>query len=175
MPLDRQPVLEGPALRRRPVRADDFDALYAVARDPLLWEQHPAPDRWRPEVFRRFFDDALASGGALLMLTRDGEVIGMSRFQPLDDPRRVEIGWTFLARAHWGGAANGELKRLMLDHAFRAVDVVVFRVGVDNRRSRRAVEKLGAVEVGVAPDPATGDHVIYELRRDGGAEAPTAP
>jgi RimJ/RimL family protein N-acetyltransferase len=165
--LDRQPTLDGPTLRARPLRVGDQESLYAVARDPLLWEQHPDPDRWRPEVFARFFADAVASGGALVVLSRDGEVIGSSRFDRLDPQgRRVEIGWTFLARSHWGGAANGELKGLMLDHAFEAVDVVVFRVGVDNHRSRRAVEKLGAVHVAIEPDPAAGDHAVYELRRE---------
>jgi len=177
--LDRQPTLEGPTLRVRPLRADDLEPLYAVARDPLLWAQHPRSDRWQRAVFERFFADALGCGGALTVETRQGEVIGSSRFDRLDPERRsVEIGWTFLARAHWGGAANGELKRLMLDHAFERVDVVVFRVGIDNRRSRRAVEKLGAVHVATEPDPA-GDHAVYALtaarraaRRAGPASAP---
>jgi N-acetyltransferase len=166
--LDRQPLLEGTTLRLRPLRPDDLAPLYAVARDPRIWEQHPASDRWRRDVFERFFADALASGGALLVETRDGETIGSSRYAAVDgDDRMVEIGWTFLARSHWGGATNGELKRLMLDHAFAAVEVVVFRVGVDNRRSRRAVEKLGALLVRTEPDPALGDHAVYELRRTG--------
>jgi RimJ/RimL family protein N-acetyltransferase len=164
--LDRQPTLDGPTLRVRPLRAEDFEPLYAVARDPMIWEQHPEPNRWRRNVFARFFADGLASGGALVVLNRDGEVIGTSRFDRLDAERRtVEIGWTFLARSLWGGATNRELKGLMLDHALEAVDIVVFRVGVDNRRSRRAVEKLGAVHVATEPGPPFGDHAIYELRR----------
>ncbi|HEU4656092.1 MAG TPA: GNAT family N-acetyltransferase [Capillimicrobium sp.] len=167
MTLDRQPTLEGPTLRVRPLRPEDLEPLYAVARDPLIWEQHPAHDRWRREVFERLFAESLASGGALVVLTRDGETIGSSRYDGLDAERsRVEIGWTFLARSHWGGPANRELKRLMLDHAFGCVDVVVFRVGAGNRRSRRAVEKLGAVEVATEPDARLGEHIVYELRRD---------
>jgi RimJ/RimL family protein N-acetyltransferase len=164
--LDRQPTLAGPTVRVRPLRAEDFEPLYAVARDPLIWEQHPDPNRWRRNVFAQLFADGLASCGALVVLSRDGEVIGSSRFDRFDPERRkVEIGWTFLARSLWGGATNRELKGLMLDHAFEAVDIVVFRVGVDNRRSRRAVEKLGAVHVAIEPDPRFGDHAIYELRR----------
>ena len=86
---------------------EDFDGLYAVAADPLLWEQHPDRDRYRSESFRRFFDDALASGGALTVIDNDGVVIGSSRFHGFDVRRsEVQIGWTFLARSHWGGAAK---------------------------------------------------------------------
>lgn len=166
VPLDRQPTLEGPTLRARPMREADRDALYAVASDPLLWEQHPAHDRWQRPVFDELFDDGLASGGALVVETLDGEVVGSSRYDRLHPGgRHVEIGWTFLARSRWGGQANGELKRLMLEHAFASVGIVVFRVGEANRRSRRAVEKLGAVEVGLEADPIA-DHVVYELARD---------
>jgi N-acetyltransferase len=166
MALDRQPTLEGPTLLLRPLRPDDRDALFAAASDRLIWEQHPDPSRWTPEGFGRYFDDGLASGGALLVRTRDGEVIGSSRYDRLDPGgRSVEIGWTFLARGYWGGETNRELKQLMLDHAFASVEVVQLRVGVDNRRSRRAVEKLGAALVDIEPDEVMGDHAVYELGR----------
>jgi RimJ/RimL family protein N-acetyltransferase len=161
--LDRQPTLAGPTLRLRPLIEGDRDALAAAASDPLIWEQHPDPERWRPEGFARFFEDALASGGALVVLDRDGAVVGTSRYEPVDE-RRVEIGWTFLVRRCWGGPANRELKRLMLDHAFDAVDAVEFRVGADNRRSRRAVEKLGA-RLDREIDTPLGPHVVYALAR----------
>jgi RimJ/RimL family protein N-acetyltransferase len=167
VPLDRQPTLSGPTLQVRPLRAADHDALFAVARDARLWAQHPAHDRWKPDVFAALFAESLASGGALLVTTDDGEVIGSSRYDRLDPAgRSVEIGWTFIARSHWGGATNRELKELMLAHAFAEVDTVVFRVGVDNRRSRRAVEKLGARLVGTEPDPRGFDHAVYELARE---------
>jgi len=60
----------------------------------------------------------------------------------------VEIGWTFLARPYWGGSYNTDLKRVMLGHAFQSVDTVVFLISPRNLRSRRAVEKLGAIESG---------------------------
>lgn len=149
--LDRQPVLEGEHLCLRPLRAEDWDALFAVASDPLIWEQHPAHDRWREPVFRAFFADALANKGALVALdTATGAVIGSSRFQGLDeaDGGSVEIGWTFLARSHWGGTYNREMKRLMLAHALApepfGVAEVRFLVGEGNTRSRRALENIGA-------------------------------
>ncbi len=165
MPFDFQPVLKGKLLELRPLRADDFDDLFAVAADPLIWEQHPAQDRYQKDDFRVFFREALESGGALVAIdTKDGRVIGSSRFHGYDgDKSEVEIGWTFLARSHWGGRYNGEMKQLMLQHAFRFVDRVVFLVGLHNRRSQRAVEKLGGVRVGSRPDASGHDSIVYEI------------
>jgi N-acetyltransferase len=145
--LDRQPVLEGERLTLRPLRAADWVALFAVASDPLIWAQHPAHDRWQEPVFRAFFDDALANQGALVAIDRTtGAVIGSSRFQGLDAENggSVEIGWTFLARSHWGGTTNHEMKRLMLAHALASVAECRFLVGESNTRSRRALERIGA-------------------------------
>jgi RimJ/RimL family protein N-acetyltransferase len=163
--FELQPVLKGELLELRPLRADDFDALYAVARDPLLWEQHPDSDRWREPVFRAFFRDALDSAGALVALDiRDGRIIGSSRYHGWDPDRgEVEIGWTFLARSHWGGRYNGEMKRLMLEHAFRFVDRVIFLIGPENLRSRRAVEKIGAVYAGRRRNSTGRESVRYEI------------
>ena len=147
MTADWQPTLRGSLVAARPLRADDFDALYAVGRDPLIWEQHPARNRHEEPVFREFFAESLASGGALLVSDAQTQhVIGSSRyFGYREAARDVEIGWTFLARSHWGGRHNRELKDLMLRHAFRYVNSVLFYVGEKNFRSQRALEKIGAV------------------------------
>jgi RimJ/RimL family protein N-acetyltransferase len=165
VPFDLQPVLAGDLLELRPLRAEDFAALAAVASDPAIWEQHPVPDRYQEDVFRVFFDEQLASGGALVVLDAEtDEVIGMSRFHGYDAGRsEVEIGWTFLARSRWGGVYNGELKRLMLSHAFRFVQHVVFLVDPANRRSQRAVEKIGAVRTGSRPDGAGRESIAYQI------------
>src|ERR1041384_7060185 len=128
MPFELQPILLSEILEVRPLRADDFEMLYEVASDPLIWEQHPDSDRYKLDVFRKFFDEAVRSGGALVVIDRENDrVIGSSRFHGYDFVRsEIEIGWTFLARSHWGGAYNRELKRLMLDHAFKFVDNVIF-------------------------------------------------
>lgn len=177
--MDRQPVLEGERLLLRPLRADDWDALFAVAQDREIWAIHPAHDRWQEPVFREFLADALAQGGAVAVIDRaTGAIIGSSRWQEYDpaDGGEVEIGWTFLAREYWGGSYNRELKRLMLAHALRFVERVVFNVGADNLRSRRAMEKIGgrltgrdhvAVRAGVAVR-----HVVYEIDRQGFANGP---
>ncbi len=171
--MDRQPVLTGERLLLRPLRAEDWDALYAVASDPLIWELHPAHDRWQEPVFRSFFANALAHGGAVAVIDRaSGAMIGSSRWQGHDpaDGGSVEIGWTFLARSHWGGPINCELKRLMLAHALQSVARVDFRVGAANLRSRRAMEKIGGhLSDRVDQVEMAGvivEHVIYEITRE---------
>jgi len=168
VPFDLQPVLTGDILELRPLCEEDFHTLYAVASDPLIWEQHPEPDRCTEPVFTKFFRGAMDSGGAFVALDRnDGRVIGSSRFAGYDEANsEIEIGWTFLARSHWGGAYNREMKRLMLTHAFRFVRRVVFRVGPHNRRSRRALEKIGASYIGLETDPRGGQSALFEITRD---------
>ena len=155
-----QPTLRGGVVHLAPMVAGDHDALFAVARDPLIWEQHPSWDRYKPEVFRKLFDDGLASGGALTVReAAGGEVIGSTRFYDLrPQERSVAIGYTFLARRCWGGSFNHEMKRLLLDHAFGFVDRVWFHIGSKNIRSRTAIDRIGArFSHEVAADPAFGD------------------
>ncbi|MBV8085918.1 MAG: GNAT family N-acetyltransferase [Chloroflexi bacterium] len=165
---DLQPTLIGKLVHLRPLRQSDWNALFAVASDPLVWEQHPRPDRCTEPVFREFFDQALESGGALLATdAATGEVVGSSRFRHDQERGEIEIGWTFLARSHWGGRYNAEMKRLMLRHAFQFVDCVVFYIGGRNVRSQKAVEKLGASRAGFGRDDGSGSpSVRYELTRE---------
>jgi RimJ/RimL family protein N-acetyltransferase len=165
MPFDRQPFLNGDLIELRPLRAEDFDDLFAVASDPLVWEQHPNSDRYQKDVFTVFFREALESGGALIAIDRkDGRVIGSSRFHGYDEAKsEIEIGWTFLARSHWGGVYNGEMKRLMLGHAFHFVNSVYFLIGPRNYRSQRAVEKIGAVRDGSKLDGNGQERFLYRI------------
>jgi RimJ/RimL family protein N-acetyltransferase len=183
--FEYQPVLSGELVELRPLRSDDFRDLYAVAADPLLWEQHQK-NRHEEAVFEGFFRDAMASGGALVAIdVRTRQVIGTSRFHgykarlhdgegsedggrgqvversELGERSEVEIGWTFLARSHWGGTYNAEMKRLMLQHAFGFVDCVLFVIGPQNLRSQRAVEKLGGIRAGSRLDPSGEDNHVY--------------
>jgi len=164
--FDLQPILIGESLMLRPLRRDDFAALFAVASDPLIWAQHPVRDRYTEPVFTSFFGEAIASGGALVAIDRvDDRVIGTSRFNTFDPVRsEVEIGWTFLARSHWGGVHNGEMKALMITHAFRFVASVLFVVGPDNLRSQRAVEKIGGVRDGRRRDDTGLDSLVFRIR-----------
>jgi RimJ/RimL family protein N-acetyltransferase len=165
MPFDLQPTLQGELLALRPLREDDFDALFAVASDPLIWKVHPASDRYQEDVFREFFHGAMESGGAFVILdAKDGSVIGSSRYYGYDEAEgEIEIGWTFLARKYWGGVYNRELKRLMLRHAFQFVPSVIFLVGPQNWRSRRAMEKIGGKRIGTRVDDTGRESVVFQI------------
>jgi len=163
--FDRQPLLKGDLVELGPLHAEHYADLYAVAADPLIWEQHPDRKRHEQESFKLFFGEALASGGALIAIDAGTQVvIGSSRFHGYDEQRsEVEIGWTFLARSHWGGVYNAQMKHLMLQHAFRFVNSVVLLVGPDNLRSQRAVEKIGGVRSGSRPDADGTDSYVYRI------------
>jgi len=147
--FDSQPTLKGHKLMLRPLVAEDYTNLYRVAADPLIWQGHPATDRYQPDQFQLFFDEALNSKGALVAVDVESiDIIGSSRFFPYpNDTSQIEIGWSFLARSHWGGAANGEMKWLMINHAYQVFDRVYFRVGSSNLRSQKAILKVGAKEI----------------------------
>jgi RimJ/RimL family protein N-acetyltransferase len=177
MAFELQPSIEDETLRLAPLRADDFELLYAAASDPLIWEQHPNKERYRRDVFAGYFKGAIESGGAFKVIDKgSGTVIGSSRYYDLDEAQRVvAIGYTFIARSHWGGRVNRALKTLMLDHAFRFVDRVIFHVGAGNLRSRKAMEKLGGVLTGEVTMSYQGEaphrNVVYEIDRAAWAAA----
>ena len=162
MSFDGQPTLNGTLVELRALRPEDHGGLYAVAADRLIWAQHPDKNRHEQAGFGEFFAEALASGGALLVTdVETRQVIGSSRFHGHSEERsEVEIGWTFLARSHWGGRYNGELKQLMLRHAFRFVNSVVFIIDPENIRSQRAVEKIGGVP---EPEPDVEGRRVYRM------------
>jgi RimJ/RimL family protein N-acetyltransferase len=172
--FELQPHLVGELLKLRPLKPEDWESLFAVAADPLIWEQHPARDRYQEAVFREFFREALESGGAFVVIDRQTlKTIGSSRYFGFEPAKsEIEIGWTFLARSHWGGKYNGELKRLMLDHAFRFVETVVFLVGPTNFRSQKALQKIGGVMIERRNKTIQGkpvEQVVYQIKKAGTA------
>lgn len=165
MSFDLQPHLRGDLLELRPLAEDDFPALFKVASDPLIWQQHPASDRYKKDVFRIFFDEAIRSGGALIAMdAENGDVIGSSRYHgDCAETRTIEIGWTFLSRTCWGGKYNREMKKLMLEHAYQFVDSVLLIIGDTNTRSQKAAEKIGATKIGTRADETMGTSFVYEI------------
>jgi len=176
---DFQPTLVGPTITVRPISSNDWAELFAAGSDPKIWEVHPVPNRYTEPEFKKFFDGAIASGTGFVFVDRtSGAVIGSSRYYGYKpEISEIEIGWTFLARSHWGGSANREVKRLMLDHAFTFVDTVVFWVGKENWRSQGAMKKIGGIERdGTFTRPISGTHpyVIFDItkgRYDNGGRA----
>lgn len=145
-----QPSLEHELVKLKPLLPNDFDALYQVAADPLIWEQHPNKNRYQKEVFQTFFKGAIDSNGAFLIYdAQTGDPIGTSRFYDLDiENKSILIGYTFLSRSYWGKAYNKAVKKLMLEYAFTFVEKVIFHIGSNNIRSQKAIEKLGAIKIG---------------------------
>ena len=168
--FDRQLILEDDLIKLIPLKEDDFEALYKVASDPLVWEQHPNKDRYRREVFENFFQGALDSKGAYLLTDKqNGVIIGSSRFYDTDEPDSIAIGYTFIGRDYWGGRYNQAVKKLMIDHALAHFNAVIFHIGSQNIRSQKAIERLGARKIGEQEvayygEPAKPNY-IYEISR----------
>ena len=165
--MDLQPTLTGATVILRPIEPEDLEPMFLAASDPLIWEQHPASDRYQRDVFERFFQDALEWGSSFAILDKQsGEIIGSSRFRVMEDhPEALEIGWTFLTRTYWGGKTNPEVKQMMIEHAFKAYGKVIFTIGANNWRSRRAVEKIGGQFEPEWFPPEVTDKVVYSISR----------
>lgn len=144
--FNAQPKLASELLALRPLKADDLEALFAAAGHPEVWAGHPVKDRYKRDVFEKYFDFLLATGSTLVVIDRASDkIIGCSRYYPApDQPESMSIGFTFLNHGYWGGGVNFELKRLMLDHAFETFPEVWFHIGPDNIRSQKATSRLGA-------------------------------
>jgi RimJ/RimL family protein N-acetyltransferase len=172
MEFDLQPILKGALAKLRPLVVEDFEELYTAASDPLLWEQHPEPLRYRREVFQKFFDGAIESQGAFAVINiASGRMIGSSRYYDYrPDLREVKIGYTFVSREFWGAGYNPEMKKLMLDHAFPHVERVLFEIGETNIRSQTAIRRIGAQLVGKADLPGLDGTMrkmlVFEIRRE---------
>ncbi len=147
--MNLQSKLEDELVIIEPLDENDYEALYEVAKDPLIWEQHPCSDRYKKEVFTKFFSESIDSKGAFKIIEKStGELIGSSRFKVIGDSENaIEIGWTFLSRDKWGGKYNKAVKKLMIDFALQHVDHVIFYVGIENVRSQKALKKLGGIVI----------------------------
>ena len=179
--MNLQPTLMGENVLIRPIRAEDWGEMFAVASDPEVWALHPVRDRYTAPAFRVFFDGALACGGGLTFVHRaDGKIMGSSRYYNSAPERgEIEIGYTFLGRAYWGGAYNREIKRLMLAHILPHVETVVFWVGEKNWRSQRAMEKIGGVRRDGVFTRMNGNvesrNVVFEISRRDFSELGATP
>ena len=150
MSFDLQPTMENELIKIIPLKRDDFEKLYAVAADPLIWDQHPNKDRYKRVVFENFFKGAIESNGAFIVYDKKtGDVVGSSRYyEQNDEDNSVSVGYTFIGREFWGKGHNAALKELMLNHAFEFFEKVILHIGATNFRSQKATEKLGAQKVG---------------------------
>ena len=172
MTLNWQPQhLQNELIALFPLKEEDFEDLYTVASDPLVWEQHPNKWRYQREVFQNFFEGALLSLGAFLIRDKaTNEIVGCSRFYDYDAATSsILIGYTFVGRSYWGKGFNRELKQLMLAYIFQYVDTVFFHIGAQNLRSQKAIEKIGALKVDEIEVAYYGEpekiNFVYEIQR----------
>lgn len=149
MSLNIQPTLENQRVLLLPLQEADFAAVYAAASDPKVWEQHPNKDRWKPEVFRTFFEGAMQSHGAFKIIDKaTQEVAGSTRFYEHDEQQdSICIGYTFYATRYWGKGLNYQVKEMMLAYIFPFVSQVFFHIGAENVRSQMAIGRLGAEKI----------------------------
>lgn len=162
------PSLEGMHVRLDPLSREHVPALAAIGLDPELWRWTVSQVR-TAEDMARYVDAALAEqtqGRSVPFATVErssGRVVGSTRFGSIDlGNRRVEIGWTWIARAWQRTVINTEAKYLMLRHAFEVLDCIRVELKTDvlNERSRAAMRRIGAVEEGVLRS-----HMITESGR----------
>ena len=141
--------LHNELIRLIPLQETNFEELYAVASDPLVWEQHPNKLRYQRDVFQNYFEGAMLSKGAFIIRdNKTNEVVGCSRYYDYDEiESSVLIGYTFIGIKFWGKDYNKAIKKLMLDYAFQFVNKVYFHIGAFNYRSQKAIEKIGATKV----------------------------
>jgi RimJ/RimL family protein N-acetyltransferase len=171
-------VLEGTVVRLEPLALAHADALTRVALDPDLWRITTTTRMDSPADVRAYIETALAAqraGTALpfaTVLRRTGDVVGSTRFANYDAAhKRVEIGWTWVAKPWQRTAVNTEAKYLMLRHAFEALGLhrVELKTDALNIVSQRAMERIGATREGVlrshmiVQDGRVRDTVYYSI------------
>jgi len=171
MNFNLQPVLENDLCILSPLEEKDFDALYKVASDPKIWEQHPNKDRWKKEVFEKFFEGAIKSKGAFKIINKEtGEVVGSTRFYDFNkEEDYILIGYTFYAVSCWGKGFNLSVKKMMLDYLFNYVSKVRFHIGAENIRSQIAISRVGAEKIAEEEVAYFGEkpklNFVYEINK----------
>lgn len=166
--MNLQPTISNELITIKPLQENNFESLFTIASDQLLLEQHPNNDRYKKEVFQLFFENAIQSKGAFIVINnKTNEIIGSSRYYEFNEVEKsIVIGYTFISRAFWGKNYNSSLKELMINYAFQFVNKVHFHVGETNYRSQKAVEKLGAIRIGdVKSENSTKINWLYELKK----------
>jgi RimJ/RimL family protein N-acetyltransferase len=170
--IEIQPVLETETILLTPVQEKDFESLYTAASDPKIWEQHPNKDRWKKEIFKTFFEGAIQSKGAFLIIDKNNNsVIGSTRFYDYNEKEKsIHIGYTFYTTPSWGKGINSVVKTLMLNYIFGFVSKVYFQIGAENIRSQIAISRLGAVKISEQEVSYFGEkptlNFLYEITKE---------
>jgi RimJ/RimL family protein N-acetyltransferase len=167
-------VLAGRVVRLEPLRAEHWVGLWRVA-EPDIFDYMPRPQQWTPEDFQVHLQELIerpASCPFTMVLQASNQPIGVTTYMDIRAPHRaLEIGSTWLAKAHQGTKVNPEAKYLLLRHAFEGLGAVRVQLKTDlrNLQSQRAIAKLGAQREGVLrrhlilTDGYIRDSVMYSI------------
>lgn len=149
MSFSIQPTLQNENVLLQPLQQADFEALYQIASDQKVWEQHPNKKRYQRDVFTVYFEGAIQSKGAFLIKDKHtNEIIGSSRYYDFNEKdKSILIGYTFIGTKYWGKKINAQIKKMMLTYIFQFVDKVYFHIGAKNKRSQIAIENIGATKI----------------------------
>ena len=170
--MNLQPTLTNNYLTIKPLQHCHYKSLFAIACNPLVWAQHPNPNRYKQAEFEVYFKGAMQSGGAFIILvTNTNEVVGCTRFYDFNTTtKNIFIGYTFVAINFWGSELNGATKKLLINYVFaNNIDTVQFHIGKYNIRSQKAIAKIGATLIGEIEMPYFGEptrpNFIYEVNK----------
>lgn len=170
--FDTRKLLENDVVKLIPLEATHFEELYAVASDSKIWEQHPNKNRYKRKVFSTFFEGAILSNGAYLIVVKaTDEICGSTRFYDYEESENsILVGYTFLATKWWGRGINPAVKHLMFNTAFEQIDKIILHIGETNFRSQVAIEKLGGskidqIEVAYHGEP-TRVNFVYSFQKN---------
>jgi RimJ/RimL family protein N-acetyltransferase len=161
-------TLEGQHVRLEPLGREHLAGLAKVGLDPQLWHWIPTTVRSREEM-AAYIETALQErerGVSLPFAVLEksaGQTVGSTRYGNIDRTHhRVEIGWTWVARAWQRTAVNTEAKYLLLKHAFESLGCMRVELKTDslNEGSRAAILRIGAKEEGIFRN-----HMITESGR----------
>ena len=171
-------TLAGRHVRLEPLAATHLDGLTRHGADTELWRWMPSmrPDPresvrvWSETVMPMHARGELAAF-AIIDLSRGEAVGGTTLFDYSEVHRRVEIGYTWLAKFAWRSALNTECKYLLLRYAFETLGMnrVQLKTDARNERSQAAIARLGAVREGVLrshmimPDGWVRDSVMFSI------------
>ena len=149
--IEQHTFLKGNIVELIPLEEKHFDELYLAASDAELWKFIPT-DCSDKEKFRTTYLHALAEREKgnhypfVIYHKESKKIIGSTRlFDIVENDRKLEIGWTWIVKEHWGTKVNFECKLLLLTFCFEKLKAIRVQLKTDqnNIRSRKAIEKIG--------------------------------
>lgn len=172
--IPTETALAGTLVRLIPLTENHFEPLTELGRDERIWASFPVSradvSRHLRHLAETFSEMQRGLAHAFAIETAEG-LAGLTRLFHLNpSSRQCEIG-SWLAPAFWGRGVNVEAKFLLLQFCFEAMDMVrvQFRTDANNRRSRLALEKMGAQLEGIfrneriREDGSTRDAAFYSI------------